>query len=183
MKTTTQILYDIGFFDNYANADKILEDFSFITRRRRDLLEQVNEDVIQWYIRKYNLKNEATSNIKIQQVLASIELDIVGIYLRDGQFEFDIGIVILHPYKGTHWVCFIQQNYFDNYGCVCARKLSKFIIKQIGHCLFSEYKVKCQTHELDSYCASFLLYIIYSTIVVGIGFRSAVLNLYYQMIQ
>ena len=48
VKTTTQILFDKGLFDNYANADKILEDFLFTTRRRGDLSEQVN-DVVQWF--------------------------------------------------------------------------------------------------------------------------------------
>ena len=33
VKTTIQILYDKGLFDNYANADKVLEDFLFTTRR------------------------------------------------------------------------------------------------------------------------------------------------------
>ena len=37
VKTTVQILYDRGIFDNYANADKVLEDFLFTTRRRGDL--------------------------------------------------------------------------------------------------------------------------------------------------
>ena len=46
VKTTIQILYDKGLFDIYANADKVLEDFLFTTRRRVDLSEQVN-DVIQ----------------------------------------------------------------------------------------------------------------------------------------
>ena len=46
VKTTIQILYDKGLFDNYANADKVLEDFLFTTRRRGDLSEQVN-DVVQ----------------------------------------------------------------------------------------------------------------------------------------
>ena len=32
----------------------------------------------------------------------------------------------------------------------------------------------------DSYCASYCLYIIYLTKIVGIDFKSAVLNLYYQ---
>ena len=41
VKTTIQILYDKGLFDNYANADKVLEDFLFTTRRRGDL-EKVN---------------------------------------------------------------------------------------------------------------------------------------------
>ena len=39
VKTTIQILYDKGLFDNYANADKVLEDFLFTSRRRRDLSE------------------------------------------------------------------------------------------------------------------------------------------------
>ena len=43
VKTTIQILYYKGLFDNYANADKVLEDFLFTTRRREDLSEQVND--------------------------------------------------------------------------------------------------------------------------------------------
>ena len=39
VKTTIQILYDKGLFDNYANADKVLENFLFVTRRRGDLSE------------------------------------------------------------------------------------------------------------------------------------------------
>ena len=37
VKTTIQILYDKGLFDKYVNADKVLEDFLFTTRRRGDL--------------------------------------------------------------------------------------------------------------------------------------------------
>ena len=47
VKTTIQILYDKGLFDNYANADKVLEDFLFTTRRRGDLSEEVNDKEIQ----------------------------------------------------------------------------------------------------------------------------------------
>ena len=43
VKTTIQILYDKGLFDNYANADKVLEDFLFVKRRRGDLSDQRNE--------------------------------------------------------------------------------------------------------------------------------------------
>ena len=48
VKTTIQILYDKGLFDNYANADKVLEGFLFVTRRRGDLSEQV-VIVVQWF--------------------------------------------------------------------------------------------------------------------------------------
>ena len=40
VKKTIQILYDKGLFDNYDNADKVLEDFLFTTRRRGDLSEE-----------------------------------------------------------------------------------------------------------------------------------------------
>ena len=66
------------------------------------------------FVQKRNLKKKATSNVKIQQVLGSVGLHNVGIYLRDGPFEFDIGIVILHPYKGTLGVLYINESYFDS---------------------------------------------------------------------
>ena len=130
------------------------------------------------FVLKNILKNKATSNIKIQQILSCLGLSDVGIYLRDGPFSTDVGIVNLHPSKGTHWVCYINENYFYSYGCVCPKKLSKFIIKRNGYCLYSEYQVQ----KNDSYCASYCLYIIYLTKVLGIDFKSAVLNLYYQRI-
>ena len=111
------------------------------------------------FIKKYNLKNKATSNKKIQQVLSSLSLNEAGIYLIDGPFSSDIGIVNLHPSKGGHWVCYINENYFDSYGVFCPKKLSKFIIKRNGHCLYSEYKIQGFTRKRDSYCASYYIYI------------------------
>ena len=55
------------------------------------------------------------------------------------------------------------------------KKLSKFIIKRNGYCLYSEY----QMQKNDSFCASFCLYIICLTKVLGIDYISAVLFLYY----
>ena len=94
------------------------------------------------FIKKYNLRNKATSNIKIQQVLNSIRLNNVGIYLRDGSFSSDIDVVNLHHFRGSHWVCYINENYFDSYGCAPPKKLSKFIIKRNGYCLYSEYQIQ-----------------------------------------
>ena len=128
------------------------------------------------FVRKYDLKNKPTSNIKNQQVLLSLSLNDVEICLRDGPFKSDIGFFILHPSKRTHWVCYINENYFDSYGIVCPKKLSKFIIKRDGYCLYSEYQIQ----KNDSFCASHCLYIIYLTKVLEIDFKSAVLNLYYQ---
>ena len=73
------------------------------------------------FIKKNTVKNKATSNIKIQQVLSSISLNDAGIYLRDGPFKSDIGIVNLHPSKGSHWVCYTNESYFNSYGCVCPK--------------------------------------------------------------
>ena len=46
VKTTIQILYDRGLFDNFQNAEEVLKDFLFVTRRRPDL-EKVNDTNIQ----------------------------------------------------------------------------------------------------------------------------------------
>ena len=129
------------------------------------------------FFKKFYLKNRATSNIKIHKVLKKMGLDSeAGVYLRDGPAESDIGIVNLHPSKGTHWFCCINENCFDSYGCVCPKRLSKFIIKRNGYCLYSEYQIQ----KSDSFCASYCLYIIYLTKVFGVEFKSAVLIFYYQ---
>ena len=43
VKTTIQTLYDRGLFDNFQNAEEVLKEFLFTTRRRPDL-EKVNDD-------------------------------------------------------------------------------------------------------------------------------------------
>ena len=76
------------------------------------------------FVYKHDLKNKATSNIKIYEVLKNIGLDTkVEIYLREGPFSTDIRIVNLYPSNGTHWVCYKNENYFDSYGCVPPKKL------------------------------------------------------------
>ena len=68
------------------------------------------------FLKKHKLKDKATSNIKIQQVLSSLFLNEVGIYLRDGPFESDIGFVNLLPLIGSHWVCYVNEKHFDSFG-------------------------------------------------------------------
>ena len=43
VKTTIQILYDGGIFDNFQKAEEVLKDVLFTTRRRPDL-EKVNDN-------------------------------------------------------------------------------------------------------------------------------------------
>ena len=75
----------------------------------------------------------------------------------------------------------VQKRIFlDSYGCSSPQKLSKFIIKQNGCCLYSEYKIQSLRSKRHSYIARYCLYIIYLTKVIEIDFKSAVLNLYYQ---
>ena len=67
------------------------------------------------FVEKYGLKNEATSNVKIKEILdrlgASSEINTVcGIYMRDDKFNTTSGIVNLHPSVGTHWVMCTNQN-------------------------------------------------------------------------
>ena len=107
------------------------------------------------FVHKYELKNKATSNIKIQQVLSSLSLNDGGIYLQDGPISSDIGIVSLHPSKGSHWVCYFNESFSVSYGCVCPKKLYILIIKRNGYCSYSEYKIQGLTNKRDSYCGSY----------------------------
>ena len=93
-------------------------------------------------IRKYSSKNDATSNIKFQQILSCFFLNDVGIHLRSGPFSSDVGIVNLHPSKGTHWVKYINENYFDSYGGSLPNKLSKFNINEMVVVYIPDTKAK-----------------------------------------
>ena len=135
------------------------------------------------FFHEHDLKNKAKSNIKFYEVSASLFLKDMGIHLGDGPFSSDLEIVKLHPTKGKNWVVYINENYFDSYGCGPPKRLSKFIIKRYGHCLTSEYKTQGLTDKRDSYCASFCLYINYLTKVEEMVFKSCVFNINYQMKQ
>lgn len=121
------------------------------------------------FVDKYGLKDEATSNVKIKEILVTLKIK-CGIYMRDDKFTTKSGIVNLHPTKGTHWVLFTGNFYFDSYGCPPPVN----IINQIGEGLYSEYQIQ----KDDSYCAAYCLYVLYLTQIIG--FKNAVLNLYYQ---
>ena len=95
------------------------------------------------FIKKYNLKNKATSNIKIYEVLKKIGLDSkVGIYLRDGVFLANDGIVYLHPSRGTQWVLYVKDCYFDSYGCPTPKKLPNYLKNKYKKCVYSEYQIE-----------------------------------------
>ena len=120
------------------------------------------------FVNKYGLKNEATSNVKIKEILKLMNTS-CEIYMRDDKFTTTSGIVNLHPTKGTHWVMFINEYYFDSYGCPPPTNILNHIKKGI----YSEYQI--QTN--DNYCAAYCLYVLYLTNIIG--FKNAVLNLYY----
>ena len=65
----------------------------------------------------YGLKDQATSSIKIREIIGILKLNSTGIYMRDDQFIITSGIVNLHPTKGTHWVMSSDKFFFDSYGC------------------------------------------------------------------
>ena len=121
------------------------------------------------FVNKYGLKNEATSNVEIKEILKLMNTS-CGIYMRDDKLITTSGIVNLHPTKETHWVMFINEFYFDSYGCPPPTN----ILNHIKKGMYSEYQI--QTN--DSYCAAYCLYVLYLTNIIG--FKNAVLNLYYQ---
>ena len=93
------------------------------------------------FILKYKLKNKATSNIKNYVVLKKIRLDSkLGIFLRDGNFSTNYGIVNLHPSKGSHWICYIKDCFIH----MVVPHLENFIFleNRQGKCIYSEYEIQ-----------------------------------------
>ena len=79
------------------------------------------------FVKKYRLKNEATSNIKVKEILKLMNITECGTYMRDDKFTTPSGIVNLHPTKGTHCVMFVNEFYFDSYGCPPQLNIMSFI--------------------------------------------------------
>ena len=117
------------------------------------------------------MKNNATSNIKTQ-ILSSLSMNDVVIYLGNDSFKYDIGVVNLHPKKGTHWVLYIDHNYFDSYGCPPPKNFLNLLRVRIENVFILNIEVK-----KDGFCASFVFYIIHLTKIMGLDFKSAVLYL------
>ena len=72
--------------------------------------------------------------------------------MKDDTFYTKSGIVNLHPTKGTHWVMFINEYYFDSYGYPPLLSVINRIIKGI----YSDNQIQ----KKDSYCAAYCLYVI-----------------------
>ena len=65
---------------------------------------------------------------------------------------------------------FVTEFYFDSYVCPPPTNILNHIKKGI----YPEYQIQ----KNDSYCAPYCLYVLYLTNIIG--FKNAVLNLYYQ---
>ena len=71
-------------------------------------------------------------------------------YIEDYKFTTTAGIVNLHPTKGTHWVMFSNQIYFDSCGFASPVNIEKILItNQINSGIYSEFKIQ----KIDSFCA------------------------------
>ena len=89
--------------------------------------------------------------------------------MRNDKFTTPLGIVNLHPTKGTQWDIFSDKIYFDSYGCPPPVSM----MKQIKNRLYSEYQIQ----KNDSFCAAYCSYILYIT--QNMGYKNAVLKLFY----
>ena len=64
------------------------------------------------YVHEYVWKSNSTSNIKNENILSTLSLSDVKLNLGDGPFSSDVGIVSLHPSKGTHWVADMKISFW-----------------------------------------------------------------------
>ena len=119
---------------------------------------------------KFNIDNNAMSDIRIKDIAKDISLTPIEIVMRDDKPEMvsesNSNIIVnLHPTKGTHWVLVIRREggpvyYFDSFGVETPP-------------LFLEEYVDLGSNERiqqydESYCWAYCLYMIY---LIDRGFR------------
>ena len=130
---------------------------------------------------KFNIDNNAMSDIRIKDIGKDISLTPIEIVMRDetpGSIRETVSplrepnvniMVTLHPTDGTHWVLVIRREggpvyYFDSFGVETPP-------------LFLEEYVDLGSNERiqqydESYCGAYCLYMIYLT-DRGFGIKSA----------
>ena len=131
------------------------------------------------------MKNKSTSASKINEVAKQLKLKDFDIYLRNQPLKTKQGIINLDTTKGTHWVCFHNNNYspngerntecyyFDSYGVQPPLE----VIKSLKNGCYSTYQIQ----KDDSLCASYCLYILY-LINSGMTYNDAVLKLFFSQL-
>ena len=119
---------------------------------------------------KFNIDNNAMSDIRIKDIGKDISLTPIEIVMRDQTPDsirdpnFNI-IVNLHPTEGTHWVLVIRREggsvyYFDSF---CVETPPLFLEEYVD--LGSNERI--QQYD-ESYCGAYCLYMIY---LIDRGFR------------
>ena len=124
-------------------------------------------------ITSYDLKSQATSNIKKKEVVNKVEIN-TNFHQRHNKLRTKDGISNFETTKGTDWVAYINQNYFDSCGCRPRKVLFESITKRNSKRLFCYYEIR----QEGSYCVAYCLYIIYPTKKIEIDFKSAVVQIY-----
>ena len=114
------------------------------------------------FLDRYELKDKATSNVKLNKNILDIFMnemnihDPCGVYMRDAALATNSGIVKIHLTKGSHWVMFVDEFYFDSYGCPPSVKVMNHLnMSQVNRSIYSESLLQ----KNDSYCAAYCLYV------------------------
>ena len=118
---------------------------------------------------KFNIDNNAMSDIRIKDIGKDISLTPIEIVMRDQSLDNTsvpnvIIIVNLHPTDGTHWVLVMRREdgtyYFDSFGVeIPPLFLEDFVDLGSNERLQQYY---------ESYCGAYCLYMIY---LIDRGFR------------
>ena len=111
---------------------------------------------------KFNIDNNAMSDIRIKDIGKDITLTPIEIIIRDENpksiLELNFNVIVnLSPTDGTHWVLFIRREggpvyYFDGFGEAPQLFLDEYV--DLGS------NERIQQYD-ESYCGAYCLYMIY----------------------
>jgi hypothetical protein len=126
------------------------------------------------FMTKYNLKNTSTNNVKISDVINQLKIKDFNIYIENERLRTKQGIVNLSK-KGTHWVCYYNNFYFDSYGVKPPKNIERQLKQHsIQPLIYSTFKIQ----RNDNKCASYCLYFLYLVNIVHMKEQAAVLLIF-----
>ena len=113
------------------------------------------------FMKQHNLKNEATSGMKVAEVAKKLGLKDFAIYIRTDELTTKQGVINLTDdcKNGTHFVAFKDYYYFDSF-CAeppkeIANQLAERHPEKVCECYICSNSIQNIKH---SNCASYCLY-------------------------
>ena len=124
----------------------------------KKFVRETRNSSLECFMEEHGLKNEATKGTKLVEIANKLKLKDFNIYIRTHKLNSKQGIINLtdNYTKGTHFVAFYENKYFDSF-CVQPPKIISDQLRNVCECYISSHPIQnINDQNCGSYCLYFL---------------------------